>query len=68
MPTTQLAAHTPRPSEARTVEKRTSVATQAFKFGPSYSTIKFSIYTCLATQHNRSPRLFHSTRVDADCC
>jgi len=50
MPTTQLAAHTPRPSEARTVEKRTSVATQAFKFGPSYSTIKFSIYTCLATQ------------------
>ena len=32
--TTQLAARTPSPRDARTVEKITSVATNAFKLGP----------------------------------
>ena len=35
--TAQLAAHTPKPSEARTVEKSTIVATSTFKFGPPLS-------------------------------
>jgi hypothetical protein len=32
--TTQLAAHTPKPSEARTVEKSTNIASNVFKFRP----------------------------------
>jgi hypothetical protein len=34
--TIQAAAHTPSPTAETTVEKRTKVATNAFKFGPPY--------------------------------
>jgi hypothetical protein len=34
--TSQPAAHTPSPTAEITVEKRTKVATSAFKFGPPY--------------------------------
>jgi hypothetical protein len=43
--TAQFAAQTPKPSEAITVEKRTNVATSAFKFGPSQSVFKYAFYT-----------------------
>jgi hypothetical protein len=46
--TAQLAAHTPKPSEARTVEKSTIVATNAFKSARPRYTIKLPIYTGLA--------------------
>jgi hypothetical protein len=42
--TTQLDAHTPKPSEARTVEKSTAIAINVFKFGPSYYAIKLPVY------------------------
>jgi hypothetical protein len=45
--TAQFAAQTPKPSEAITVEKRTSVATNAFKFGPSLIRFKFAFYSNL---------------------
>jgi hypothetical protein len=45
--TAQFAAQTPRPSEAITVEKRTNVATNAFKFGPPLILIKYTFYSNL---------------------
>jgi len=67
--TAQFAAHTPKPSEAITVEKRTNVATNAFKFGPSLILIKYAFYSNLRVAL-REPRsgLPYSSRVDAARC
>lgn len=48
--TAQFAAQTPKPSEAITVEKRTSVATSAFKFGPPLIRFKYAFYSNLRSQ------------------
>jgi hypothetical protein len=45
--TAQFAAQTPKPSDAITVEKRTNVATNAFKFGPSLILFKYAFYSNL---------------------
>jgi hypothetical protein len=45
--TAQFAAQTPKPKEAMTVEKRTNVATNAFKFGPSQCSVNFAFYSNL---------------------
>ena len=45
--TAQFAAQTPKPSEAITVEKRTNVATSAFKFGPPLILFKYAFYSNL---------------------
>jgi hypothetical protein len=64
--TNQFAAQTPKPSEAMTVEKRTSVATNAFKFGPSQCSFKYAFYSNLGVVTQASPRLLsYSSRVDA---
>jgi hypothetical protein len=64
--TTQFAAQTPKPNEAMTVEKRTSVATNAFKFGPSQCSFKYAFYSNLGVISQASRRSFlYSSRVDA---
>jgi hypothetical protein len=54
--TAQFEAQTPRPTEATTVEKRTRVATNAFKFGPSQFGLKYAVYMHLGSQPQSSPR------------
>jgi hypothetical protein len=67
--TAQFAAQTPKPREAITVEKRTSVAINAFKFGPSQCSFKSAFYNNLGVASQASPRqLSYSSRVDAGQC
>jgi len=67
--TAQFAAQTPKPKEAMTVEKRTNVATNAFKFGPSQCSVNFAFYSNLGVISQASPRsLSYSSRVDAGQC
>ena len=67
--TAQFAAQTPKPKEAMTVEKRTNVATNAFKFGPSQCSVNFAFYSNLGVISQASPRLLsYSSRVDAGQC
>lgn len=67
--TTQLDARTPKPTERIAVEKRTKVATNAFKFGPPYFPGKYAVYMDLRIRCLMSLRLFaHSIRIDAGNC
>jgi hypothetical protein len=69
MLTAQFAAQTPKPSEAMTVEKRTNVATNAFKFGPSQSVFKSAFYSNLRVAFASLAAAFlYCSRVDARCC
>ena len=53
--TTQLAAQTPKPMEAITVEKSTNVAIPAFKFGPPCFVLKFASYMDLPAKPQQLP-------------
>jgi hypothetical protein len=53
--TTQLAAQTPNPMEAMTVENSTNVATHAFTFGPPCFVLKFASYMDLPAKPQQLP-------------